>query len=356
MSDKIIDTILSEQIKTLAIIGMEKNTGKTVTLNTILTEAVARNLSVAVVSYGRDGEEVDAITRHKKPRIFIPSGALFVTAEDAINKSDFNARLETTLDHHTLLGQVGLYRNTGQGGYCELVGINSSSQILNLKQVIGNRQDVDLLLIDGALDRKSSAMPNISEGFVMATGANIADSEELVVEKTNHELKKLTTAKVKDENLLNQAKQLQERGVTALITDQNQVIELAEGCSFSAHEYICSQLLEYRDSLAALVISGALTDSLVEKILFQIKLSQGRIIVKDGTKIFVKARNQNLLANRGIELQVLDSITLVAVTVNPWSTRGVFLSSEKMIAGLQEFTEVPIFDLLSTKYTNREMM
>jgi hypothetical protein len=69
---KLIKYINNGQLKHLAIIGMAKNAGKTVTLNNIVEEATDEKLKLALISYGRDGEEIDAITRQEKPRIYIP--------------------------------------------------------------------------------------------------------------------------------------------------------------------------------------------------------------------------------------------------------------------------------------------
>src|SRR4029077_15989413 len=54
----------------LALVGLAKNTGKTVTLAAILAEHAAAGLPVGVTSIGRDGEEHDVIdARIEKPRV-----------------------------------------------------------------------------------------------------------------------------------------------------------------------------------------------------------------------------------------------------------------------------------------------
>jgi len=55
----IIDFFKNEKI--IAVIGLAKNTGKTVTLNKILREIHAAERSFGVTSIGRDGEPFDAI-------------------------------------------------------------------------------------------------------------------------------------------------------------------------------------------------------------------------------------------------------------------------------------------------------
>ncbi|ACB85478.1 hypothetical protein [Natranaerobius thermophilus] len=351
MNNKIIDSILNKSITTLAIIGMEKNTGKTVTLNTVISEAMNKDLRLALLSYGRDGEEVDAITRHKKPRVYIPPRTLFLTTSEAANKSEITTKLVKELEYRTTMGRVGIYESGDYGGNCELVGINSANQIYQVKKQLENQ--IDLLLIDGALDRKSSAMPSLSEGFVLATGANIANTEELVAKKTIIEIDKLTTPEINDEALQVKASQLLENGHTGVITKTGEVVKLAEGCSFSEYDSICSYIYRNKESFHTLVINGAIVDNLVEKLLYSVKLDHGNIIVKDGTKIFLKERTKNLLQLRNISLQVYNSLELVAVTVNPWSSDGTYLNSQLIIDHLKEDLSVPVYDLLSSEYKNQ---
>ena len=47
----------------------------------------------------------------------------------------------------------------------------------------------ELALIDGSLDRRASAAPFVSDGTVLATGAALARSQDLVIDKTMHIIK-----------------------------------------------------------------------------------------------------------------------------------------------------------------------
>jgi len=67
-----------DQVRTMSIVGMCKNAGKTTVLNWILSE-VQRGKCMALTSIGRDGESTDVVTGTEKPSIFVPSGTLIAT-------------------------------------------------------------------------------------------------------------------------------------------------------------------------------------------------------------------------------------------------------------------------------------
>ena len=61
---------LQEQYKTLSIVGMAKNAGKTTALNYILEEAMDEGMLLGVTSTGRDGETSDLVRGTEQPKVF----------------------------------------------------------------------------------------------------------------------------------------------------------------------------------------------------------------------------------------------------------------------------------------------
>ena len=70
---------LLKPYRSVSIIGMNKNVGKTTTLNYILKEARGK-VSLGLTSIGRDGEEIDVVTSTEKPKIYIEKNAMVATA------------------------------------------------------------------------------------------------------------------------------------------------------------------------------------------------------------------------------------------------------------------------------------
>ena len=62
---------LSTKYKTLSIVGMSKNAGKTTALNYLIEEAMDEGLKLGITSTGRDGETQDLVTGTEKPRVYL---------------------------------------------------------------------------------------------------------------------------------------------------------------------------------------------------------------------------------------------------------------------------------------------
>jgi len=63
--------LIQKKYKTISLVGMAKNCGKTTALNQIIMEAMDENLVLGITSIGRDGEKQDIVTYTEKPLIYI---------------------------------------------------------------------------------------------------------------------------------------------------------------------------------------------------------------------------------------------------------------------------------------------
>ena len=62
---------LSTRYKTISIVGMAKNAGKTTALNYLIEEAEDESIRLGITSTGRDGETTDLVTNTDKPRGYL---------------------------------------------------------------------------------------------------------------------------------------------------------------------------------------------------------------------------------------------------------------------------------------------
>jgi len=76
--EKLINEILKRKV--IAIIGLEKNTGKTETLNFIVKH-VSPQKRLALTSIGTDGEEKDLVFGTFKPSVYVDYGFVYTTTE-----------------------------------------------------------------------------------------------------------------------------------------------------------------------------------------------------------------------------------------------------------------------------------
>ena len=177
-----IDEIL--RYDSLSIVGLEKNTGKTECLKYVLDRLPVQQKRIAVTSIGIDGETVDQVTRTQKPEIVLREGMYFGTSEAHYRQRRLVSELIDVSDESTSLGRV-VTAKAVTGGKILLSGPSSAS---GLKRWMGemHRKDIDLVIIDGALSRLSSASPAVSQSMILATGAAYSANIPTLVSKTAH--------------------------------------------------------------------------------------------------------------------------------------------------------------------------
>ena len=79
--------IEAQGLQTVAVMGMSKNTGKTVCLNHLLEQVHAAGKAVGITSIGRDGEDRDEVFAIPKPPVRVTPGCLVATARDTLLRS-----------------------------------------------------------------------------------------------------------------------------------------------------------------------------------------------------------------------------------------------------------------------------
>ena len=84
--------IRADGLRTLAVMGMSKNTGKTVCLNHLLQQAQQDRVAVGLTSIGRDGEERDEVFAIPKPPVHVTPGCLVATARDTLVRAKVRTR------------------------------------------------------------------------------------------------------------------------------------------------------------------------------------------------------------------------------------------------------------------------
>ena len=90
MHDELIRRL--NETKTMSIVGMCKNAGKTTMLNWLLTGGHLRG-TLGLTSIGRDGESTDIVTGTEKPGIFVREGTLIATAQDMLRLGDITKEI-----------------------------------------------------------------------------------------------------------------------------------------------------------------------------------------------------------------------------------------------------------------------
>ncbi len=320
----------------LSIVGLEKNTGKTECLKYVLDRLPVQTKRIAVTSIGIDGETVDQVTRTQKPEIVLREGLYFGTSETHYRQRRLVSELIDVSDENTSLGRVVTARAL-TGGKILLSGPSSAS---SLRRWMGDmrRLGIDLVIIDGALSRMSSASPAVSQSMILATGAAYSANINTLVSKTAHvvDLVNLELTSEKNRDTLS----LLDKGLW-FIDKQGELHTLDTMTSLSKDIHF-----QGMEDCETLYVAGALVDGFLEKVRKNKNLKQVELVVRDFTKIFVTPQQFRLFIKAGGRISVLQKSKLIAVTVNPTSPSGYVLDSDTLCARLSEAIRLPVYDLI----------
>ena len=144
MSSQLLEIL--NGVKTMSIVGMCKNAGKTTMLNWMLHHDRLRG-TLGLTSIGRDGESTDVVTGTEKPGIFVREGTLIATARDMLRLGDVTTEILETTGIPTPLGEVVILRARSAGNV-QLAGPSITSQLREVSRMFFDL-GADKSIIDG---------------------------------------------------------------------------------------------------------------------------------------------------------------------------------------------------------------
>ncbi len=331
---------LSQKYRSLSIVGMAKNAGKTTALNFLIEEAMDEGITLGVTSTGRDGETQDLVTGTEKPRVYLDRGSLVTVPSQLYELADAGLEILERTKYSTAIGELLICR-VEDAGYVQVAGPVIAAETRRLCQDMF-RYGVDLVLIDGAIDRKSVANPETSDAIILSTGAVLSRSLRNVVEETAHVVELYQLAEFKeDQKISDFLKEDDFEHITVFNGEgEARVLDLITGLGASG---------EINDAIKEdtkyIFIPGAMTNSVVSGISVN-NLKQVEFILKDPTKIFISNIDWGRLRKKGLRIKVMKNIEIAAITVNPWSPKGYSFDSDLLISAMKEvLTDIPVIDV-----------
>ena len=320
--------------KSISFVGMEKNAGKTQTLNYVLSRLRTFSKTIALTSIGVDGETTDIVTLTSKPEIEIYPNTTFITSQALYSQREIVSAIEEVSTQTTALGRLIKAKAITQGK----ILLAGPSDTVSLKKLIEKlEKNTDLILVDGALSRKTFGSPSITQAMILSTGASLSASLNVVVKKTKfiYQMTQLPQYEGKHAEQLQQI----ENGIYA-ITDE-EIIDLQIPSLMMIDKYKDKIF----DSGTKLFIAGALNDKFVQFLKIQKNIQDIEIIIKDFTKIFAQEDNVIQYLNRGGQIKVLDKANLIAITANPISPTGYHFNNEEMLEALRREIPIKIYNI-----------
>jgi hypothetical protein len=319
---------LTASTKRLALVGLAKNTGKTVALAALLRELEEQGRCVGVTSVGRDGETRDVIDRRiEKPSIVLAKGSLVATTDGLLRASGLEHELLEQTGIRTPLGQVLIARLQAPGAI-EVAGPSAAADVRAVSDAMLSH-GVDQILIDGAIDRRAACSPTISDGLVMSTGAVLSEDIDEVVAKTKDAVELVRLPKAPDALELS--------------------ITLPPRFALTADDKGIAELLDANPTATRLVARGALPDPFLNALAGAVRRRRRTLAVmaEDPTKVFLADHGPAWYSSQDIEIQVLRSINLRAITMNPVAPQSHRFDSVRLQALLHDaIPGVPSFDVL----------
>lgn len=297
---EIIPILIKNRIKVLSIFGLSKNCGKTTTLIKLIEEAKKLNLKIFITSIGLDGEKFDSLYYFEKPLIKAYKDNLIVTSKKSLEKIEINYKILEKFDIFTPLGELYLIQIL-EDGNVEVSGPVILKDLETILKKIEN-YNIDLVLIDGAIDRKIGTY--FSDGIILQTGLNIGETIDEIIEETLY-FKTIFSIESVDENL-------KERILNNF--PKNKFLFIKNNNLFDSKDYIN---IDYD----YIFIRGALTDEIYKSLL---DMKNKKIIVEHPTKIFLSKEIYKKLLNLSVKFLTLKEVKLIGISFSTFNQNGYF--------------------------------
>lgn len=331
----LFQTVLERKYRTISVIGLAKNVGKTTTLNYLMENARREgSLRLGITSSGWDGEAYDSITGQPKPRIVTPLGALIATTKNCLAASTLDYRIVKETGMSTSLGEVFIIECTGEGRV-EVAGPTTISELCEVRDMM-IAMGADLILFDGALNRKASASSQVCQAMILATGMNAGYNLDEVKRTTTFWLEIFSLPAWEGERPLFSA----DEGRKAMLLDRNR--QVCGTCS-AADIKEGSGLPEPFDG--SIILPGAFTDVLCEEFL----KAKGSfdIVVEDATRVFISPQSLRRLKKRGSRIIQMSPADIIGVTVNPTSSSGRRYDAHEFMRTVADISHgIPVWDIV----------
>ena len=339
---------LSQKYKRIAIVGMAKNAGKTTSLNYFLEEAMDEEMTVGVTSTGRDGERTDLVTGTDKPSIYLEEGTLVSVPVQLYHLADAGLEILRKTEFGTSLGPILLCR-VADAGYVQVAGpvINAQHEALCREMIDAG---AEVVLIDGAIDRKSIAAPETSDAIILSTGAVISRQMQTVIEETAHTVGLYRLPRLgEDESHIRQALTAIRDDERIHLIEDGKAVALDVRTGLGAGRILAGLISKDKEKkISHIFVPGAFTPGTIEGIDPR-SLRDVTFVLKDPTRIFFDPPLWKKMQKWGLQVRVLENINVAALTVNPTSPFGYRFDQQTLVERMKEAMpeDLPVIDVMA---------
>ena len=246
----------------------------------------------------------------------------------------------------TPMGEVQIVRSLSTG-LVEIAGPSINSEV---KFVCNEllRLGCDLVLIDGAFDRRSYASPLISQATILSTGASVSRDMQKVIQITNHTFNLLTLESEENVRIIQKANEIINKAKVGVINSDFSINKLNIMTTLDSVEEILTHL---DDNSKYLVINGAITDLFIVEFMKKSDIYKNiKILVPDTTKLFLSKKIFEKYSKKGGIIKVINKINIIMITINPTSPIGYEFDKYIFLSEMKKELTVPIYDLGPSEY------
>ena len=331
-----------ESHPTLSFVGLERACGKTAVFKAFLK--ARRDRVYGVTSIGTDHlfSNPDAKDRGL---VYVHAGTLVATAHQTLSLSDSTKEILATTGIPTPLGEIILFK-TLSDGFVFLAGPSRITDVIRVKQSMfdAGAQNV---FIDGAVDRKSSAVPQLADG-VMLSSRLFSDDFDNPENKLATQIRLLQTPGTDQlGHWTAEQEKTQEKSSYYLIDSEGRKHFPEAG---EIMEPLISLIQRTRASIRTVCFNGAVTNLSLRELITadresRSKIKGGTLLAEDATKLFMDQKHLNKLEELTLSLRVVHAISLLGLGINP---AGADVEKDQVPVWMSKcatYFKMPVFDV-----------
>ena len=311
----------------IGIIGLSKNSGKTTTMNHLIS--LCADQKVGVTSIGLDGEDLDQIHHLPKPKIQVKKGMVVATACTCLEASTVAYDILENTDFLTIIGKVKIVRILSEGPMV-IAGPTSNHDLDILIQKM--RTFVDKLFVDGAFNRMTFSNLKVFDGIVLAAGASYHNDMKRTIQKTKMIVDTF--------------------GLSPVDPKDFDAFELIIDTKVGRKSYIRKDPSALEDifqsvrQIETIYLKGAMTEAFVNQ-LIKHRMENITIVVEDPSRIMIHEKAYAHLNLLNIKLKIMHRCPLLFVTINPFRPIGASYDAEIFLKAMEnEITNIPVYDIV----------
>ena len=325
----------------VSIIGMDKNSGKTTTLNCII-KLLWGDSQIGLTSIGRDGESCDEVLGIKKPRIYVHCGTYFATSKESLLRSDVTKMIEDATNISTPLGNIVIAKALSDG-YIEIAGPSRNDQV---KEICSKLQKLNCspVIVDGALSRKTFASPSVTRGTIIATGASLSKDMNETVDRTVNAVKLLSIKEEKNKKIIDIYNKYTPESRIVLFYNDDSIKAVDVKTAIGAEKEIVPYI---NNNLRYIMIKGIVTDTFIKMIIENMHdIKEISILVEDGTKLFINGSTLSKFKFFHGEFKAVHPLNIIGISINPYSPQGYEYDKDSFLDLLKVRVDYPVFNVM----------